>query len=166
VPDATYSPDPHVVAIDTATCKVPEGAKAGSAPAVMAARFIVLSPASPHALVVGDVYTAELWVTTSFDPPAVELSHVLETERAQIFGAVFSADGSRVAVFGSDGKLQTFETASGGRLPVVQVTREGQEVTRATFLADGRRVLVALKSEGSQAALVDTDSGAVVRRFE
>jgi WD40 repeat protein len=166
VPNVFDGADPYVIVLDTQTCEPPAGAPRGQGPVVLQARFVVVSPATPVALVVGDAYTAELWITTSIEPPQVDLLHVLDTERTGLQGAAFSQDGRRVALFGNDGRLQVFETMSGQRLALVKPGDDRPDIRRATFLPDGKRVLVSLYDAGSQAALVDVEQGLVVRRFE
>jgi hypothetical protein len=55
---------------------------------------------------------------------------------------------------------------SGRRLSLTKVGDLRRGIRRATFLADGKRVLVSIGGDGSKAALVDVDHGTVVRRFE
>lgn len=166
VSNSVEGADPFVVIRDTETCQPSTAAASGQGPVVLQARFVVVSPATPIALVVGDAYTAELWKTTSIDPPKVELMQVLDTARATLSGAAFSRDGRRVALFDFDGQLQVFEAKSGERLSLTKVGDTGHHIRRATFLSDGKRVLVSISGGGSQAALVDVDQGKVVRRFE
>ena len=68
-----------------------------------------------------------------------------------------------------DGRRVRIDTASGRQLFSVNVASQAQLTGRATFLPDGRRVLVGLKTfrdKSSQAVLVDTDTGRELRRFE
>lgn len=168
VPDAFLDdPDYFVDVRELATCQRPEGASAEAAPVMAWTRFVAVSPTGLAALVAGDAYTAELWRVTGIDPPAIGLAHVLATERAVLHGAAFSADGQRVALHFSNGTLQTFDTATGRLLSSARIPGRRGDVLTATFLSDGKRALVPMKgSGGSSAALVDTDSGQILRRFE
>ena len=56
---------------------------------------------------------------------------MLDTERAHIWGAAFSPDGGRIALFGADRQLQTFEALTGQRLSVAQVAARIEELPPA-----------------------------------
>jgi WD40 repeat protein len=75
--------------------------------------------------------------------------------------AALSSDGRRLAVGQTDGKVSVVDLTAPGRPRTFPVVPEGDEVTGIRFVPGGPLLIV--MGPGQYAALVDTDSGRVLR---